>query len=770
MATVRKDEKATRKARQCYEKWQTHFKLNIDQYHTMHSFILGEQWDEYESEMLKTYKKVPLTVNKLPTLLNSMLGEQYQNTPQLQIFPMENCDEETAQIRELIVKEISLNSDAKTVYQVVASQAFIGGFSSYIVDNDYKGEKSFDQEICLRSFRDATKCYWDVSAEDINKTDSMHWGFMTLMSRQKFKHIYGSAVAKKVFPDSQELAATREEVASVSMPGVDGDQFIYADEDCISIQHHYFKKPIKKMLYKLSNGRTLDEIEMEDLKDESMRRYEEEQIQKRMAMLQQQMQPQAPQDISTMQDPNMGTGQYDPLLGQRAPVSSEQAVVANSPVEEIGMTPETIPLYDDGELVRIENTKEYKTYKVKCQLICGDYILDETDGASQQCNLIFVDQFSYYDKTGKQICRSFFQDVKDTQRYLNYLATQSAYVLKVSRFDQWIGSKKNVASQDTAQKWRDPLTVQGLLTFDESPSGIVPVQTRPPELSQSLVTQYQRAMDDLYTSTGLYPSRLGMETNEISGKAVRERSKQGSNATQVAKTSIDRAIAKGAEVINEMIPVIYDSQRVFSLMTPEGRKNIIVNQTMDEYGETIKNDLRKGTFQVKLMPGPSYEGQKEEALESMNAVITAGPQYFPLFADMYAENLPIVNNIEFKNRMRTIVPPEVIEAGKTGKPVQQSQQPNPEQQQAQMQAQFQAQQIQIKQQEIELKKHSLMLQAQKQTADIKLEEQKLEAERQELAVELEKHKLDYLGEANRAQDDKEIAHANNLAKILTHKL
>ena len=145
-------------------------------------------------------------------------------------------------------------------------------------------------------------------------------------------------------------------------------------------------------------------------------------------------------------------------------------------------------LWDDGEPVRIEDKRKFKSYKIWHYKIAGDYILEDGEFPAEQLPVIFMDQNSFYDKNGKQICRSFFGDCRDTQRYINYIRTQSAFILKISRYDQFIGSKKNVQGLDTQRNWRDPNSVQGLLAYDESPSGAKPEQLRPPELSASLLT------------------------------------------------------------------------------------------------------------------------------------------------------------------------------------------------------------------------------------------------------------------------------------------
>lgn len=724
---VRKAEKIAREARIACEKWRQYFKYNIDQYHEMHNFVLGRQWTDDEEDMLKTFKKVPLQFNKLATLVNTLLGEQQQNTPQIEVVPLSECDEQTAQIRQILVKDIMLSTDAKTVYQVAASQSFVGGFGAFLVDRDYSHEHSFDQSIIYRYFKDATLCYWDQGAEDINKTDGMVCGYATHLTRQKVRSIYGKDIEEKILKESG-MTQTQQEIALATDPAIKDDSFSWSDENGITINDYYKRKMVKDTLYKLSNGKTLNQEEMDELIEKSI-------------ALQQQMQSQ-----------NLGEfGALEPQLTDD----------------------EMVTLFDEGQPVRIEDSRDIKRSKIIHYKIAGDYILEETEFPSDDLPLIYMDQNSYYVKDGKQVCRPFIIDAIDAQRYLNYLGTQSAFILKISRYDQWIGSKKNVQSEGTQRDWRDPNNIKGILTYDESPTGVKPEQVRPPELSRSLTEQYQRAIDDMYTSTGLYPARLGQQGNEVSGAAIDSRTRQGSYTTYVAFNSVNRAISSGGKIVNQMIPRVYDTERLVNLMTPdEGRKNIMINQQADQYGMMVENDVRKGSYEVRLQAGPSYEGQKAQALESLNMVLKANPQLLNIFADLYAENLPLVNTIEIKNRLKTIVPPQIIEAGKTGKMPQENgaQNPSPEQQQAQMQQQQMQMQAQFKQAELEIKKQELQLKAKQQEIDLQIEMQKLQAEQLEVAGQIEEQKLRYMAETQRTQSDAEIAHADNLVKILTHKI
>lgn len=739
---AKKAEKLAHKARIACEKWREYFKVNIDQYHMMHTFVLGQQWSDDEEEMLKTFRKVPLVSNKLATMANSLCGEQQQNTPQLQVVPMANCNDQTAKIRELIVKDIMFSTSAHTVYQVAASQAFIGGFSAFALDTDYVHPKSFELDIIYRHFKDATRCYWDIGAERVNKTDGMHCGYITRMTRPKFREVYGKELEEKISKITSTTAST-EEIALAVQPKEGDDPFSWADDEAITIIDHFVRKYEKDMLYKLSNGRILDQEDMDELIEKSIEKNEKNQQMETELMLSQGIMPE--------------------MMGQPETEATEE-VEAVEPTPMQTINPDFMTLWDGGEIVRIDEKRESKKHKIIHYKIAGDYVLDESEFPSDQLPLVFVDQNSYYDKNGKQMCRSFFGDCKDTQRYINYLRTQSAYILKISRYDQFIGSKKNVQGLDTQKNWEDPNNTQGLLAYDESPNGHKPEQIRPPELSASLLTQYQLAIEDLYTSTGLYPTRMGNQGNEVSGAAIDARTRQGSYTTYVAFNSINRAIATGGEIVNEMIPRVYDSERVLVLMTPdEGMKDITVNKQVDDYGELIENDIRKGTYEVRLKPGPSFEGQKEQALQSLQQVLQADPQAFALIADLYAENLPLMNTIEIKNRLKTLVPPQIVEAGKTGKMPDTSGQQSPEQQAMAQQAALKEKEMQLKAKELELKEKEIIMEAQ-----FKIQE--LQTERMEAAGKLQEQELRYAAETQRTESDRQIAHADNLVKILTHRI
>jgi hypothetical protein len=663
------DKNLTQKLKEHAESWRNYFNTNITQYHDFYEFVKGRQWSDKEEGLLKEYNKVPLCVNKLNTLVRTLVGEQRQNTPNLQVIPDKQASEQTAAVREALIKTIAFRSTSKVHYQTAFAQAQIGGFSALRCYHDYENNRTFNQQILIDSFRDPTKCYWDLSATDHNKTDGSFCGFTNFMSRNAFRAKYGAKIEKKI-----------GEQAS------DDLSFTWANDKGIVVNNAFEKEYKTTTLYLLENDIVAEKDEIEII--------------------------------------------------------------------------DGVAIYD-GIPLGILDEREAPKYIIRWYKTAGDYVLEESIFPSEILPIPFVDCDSWYDRHGKQVCVPFVADVRDTQKYLNYLATQSAYLLKTSRYDQFLVSKENIRGEDTKAIWTNPSAQQGGLFFDKDRDGFIPQPLRPPELPASLTQQYDRAMSDLYTGTGMYASRLGDQGNEVSGKAIDSRTRQGSYSTYINFDNLNRAINTIGVLVNQMIPSIYDTNRSITLDMPDtGEKLVNLNEPMDEYGGFIENDMTKGTYEVKLKAGPSFEGQREIMFQSLNQVLQANPEVFQLIADLYVENLPAENAIELRNRLRTIVPPDIIEAGKTGQPLPKKQEgPDPQQIMAQLKAQ-----------ELELKKQELELKAQKQNADIQMELEQLEKDRLEIAAKLEEQEMRYTAETGRTQADIRIAHADNLAKILTHKI
>ncbi len=692
---ARKDAAKAEQVRDCKRKWDNHWKTNITNFHLMNEFILGEQWQEKEARLFEDYKKVPLTDNRLAPQMNHVLGEQRQNTPSLQIDPSDGVDEQTAEVRAALIKDITLDSNAKVKFQNAFEQALCGGYSALLLKSDYDGDDTFDQHLEIEGFRDPTKCYWDIGAQSPCKTDGMQCGYTVTMTRKKFRSIWGRKLEKQIGSGTTDISDDTDILMT------------FSDETSITVLYHYERKSTIETLRQLSNGRTVTADEFKTL--------------------------------------------------EKVKIDGKMMLI------------------DQGMPVTVEKEREVSIYSIEHSIWGGDFELETSPGLTKQLPMPFMDMHSYWNKKGKQITRSFFKDAKDSQRFLNYIRTQQAYLLKISRYDQFMASKQNVRSADTQQAWRNPFVVKGALFYDESPNGNKPEQLRPPELSQSLMLMAESAANSIQATTGMFDAQMGEQGNEISGKAIDARTKTGSYNTYLPFDSLNRTIAVIGELVDEAIPAVYDTQRTMQLeMKDTGKRKVSLNKPRDEYGMETENDMSKGTYKIRLVPGASQESQKQENLQSMDMVLSKQPEAFGAISDLYVENLPMANSIEMRNRLRATIPPEIIEAGKTGKPIP----PKPPQQdpmvllkqqelqqkmmQAQLDAQAKAHELQLKEQETIMKAHQSGVDYSAKLQELKIKEQENEAK-------LHERMLGYQAEMARIHADVHLGHSGNIKDILTHQ-
>ena len=676
---ARKNPEKAQEIKEKLESWDDYWRPNRDNYNNFMQFIWGEQWTEEEVKVFNDYKKIPLSFNKVAPMANYLMGEQQQNTPSLECIPVnEDMPVDMIDMYQALVESISFSSKAKEVYQNAFMNAVSGGYSCFYLTTEYEDDRSFNQNLVIKEHNIPTKCFWDQSAITLCKTDGMFCGFRERMSRSKFRSLYTKRIEEAIPPTD-----------------IENSKNIYEDDESVTLVTFWERKYNTSTIYQLSNGRIVDEEDLEQM--------------------------------------------------ERIQIDHTEIIL------------------DKGEPVTISNDRKAPRYTVRKYLYAGDYELASEITPFKQLPLIFVDQNSFWNKEGKQICRSFFKDVRDAQRYLNYLGTQSAYLLKISRYDQFLVSKENVRSNDTQAIWRDPSTVQGGLIFDPAQSGFVPIQLQPPELSQSLVHQYERAERDMQTSTGMYASMMGEQGNETSKLAIDARAKRGSYNTNMPFNNLNKAIAVCGELINEAIPIVYDTKRTVSVnLKDKGMSAVEINKPLDEFGGRMQFDMVEAKFKVRLMPGPSWEGQKQEALNSMQFILQNSPDLFSLIADLYVENLPLTNNIELKNRLKTIVPPEIIEAGRTGQPIP------PKQPQQDPMIAVKMQELQIKQQQLAQDQERLQMDGHKTQQELAMRWQEIEAQKQQAAAQLQEMELRYVAESNRTQSQVQIAHADNIIKLLTH--
>lgn len=285
---------------------------------------------------------------------------------------------------------------------------------------------------------------------------------------------------------------------------------------------------------------------------------------------------------------------------------------------------------------------------------------------------------------------------RDPQRMVNYYASADAEVVALQPKAPWLATLKQV--QNHLDLWETANTQNhSVLIYDADPLAPgAPQRIAPPVASQAIQLGKQQALEDMKRVIGIYDSGLGQRSNETSGVAIQARDRQSDTGTFVYIDNFNMAVQRTGQILLDLIPHIYDTERRIRIIGADGSENLVdINKPQIEGGqEKVQNDVTVGAYDVTLDTGPTYATRRQEAQDGMKAFLQAFPEAAPVIGDLYAKGQDWQYASEISERLQAVLPPQIkqmIEKDKLASnpeaepdPAQQAQQ---EQEQKAMQAQ-----------------------------------------------------------------------------------
>lgn len=193
-----------------------------------------------------------------------------------------------------------------------------------------------------------------------------------------------------------------------------------------------------------------------------------------------------------------------------------------------------------------------------------------------------------------------------------------------------------------------------------------PERIAPPPLPAGLIQMAQMLADDMKATTGIYDAALGAKSNETSGVAIQGRIEQGNQATSHFVDNLEHSLEHTGRILLDMIPKIYDTTRTLRMKAEDGTETEaqINKPTIGVDGAPMMiNDMSQMKFSsVRVIMGPSYASRRQEAVQILTGLIQAMPQIGQIGGDIIARNLDFDGAEELAERLRAMLPPQVIQA------------------------------------------------------------------------------------------------------------
>lgn len=234
---------------------------------------------------------------------------------------------------------------------------------------------------------------------------------------------------------------------------------------------------------------------------------------------------------------------------------------------------------------------------------------------------------------GRRVRHGLVRFMKDPARMKNFWRSIAAEQLGYAPKAQWIATESAVEGREDkfrkAHLSRDPL----LIVNDGVTIGNEIQRLDPPAPQAAILNEAAVNAQDMKDVTGIHDASLGMRSNETSGRAIQARQREGDIASLTFYDNGNAAVLEAGDVINQLIPQIYDGTRVVrTIGEDEQMKFQRINDPMDPNAI----NLAVGQFDVALTTGTSYTTRRVEAAQAMMDAIQVWPQLMTVAGDLVA--------------------------------------------------------------------------------------------------------------------------------------
>ena len=233
---------------------------------------------------------------------------------------------------------------------------------------------------------------------------------------------------------------------------------------------------------------------------------------------------------------------------------------------------------------------------------------------------------------------------KDAQRMYNFWQTTITESVALAPKAKWIMAEGQDEGHEN--EWAGA-NVKSYPLLRYKQTDIDGNQAPPPQRLQpeppptGVMAAAQSINQDISTLMGIYDPSQQLPGN-ISGKALNGQQQQVDLTNFDFYDNLTKSIQQTGKIILDLIPHIYDSQRVMRIIGPDGKPDLVgINEPkQDEQGVwTVMHDMSVGKYDVVMDTGPGYNSKRQEAVESMVDMLKVDPALMQQAGDLIFRNM-----------------------------------------------------------------------------------------------------------------------------------
>lgn len=314
--------------------------------------------------------------------------------------------------------------------------------------------------------------------------------------------------------------------------------------------------------------------------------------------------------------------------------------------------------------ITIERERKVETHKVYMAKMNGHEFLSEAKEFPSK----FIGLVPEYGKVtnieGQCHIRGLTRFSKDPQRIYNYATSAAIEAAASVPKDPYFVTPAQVKGYESQY---ENFNVQNNPFMFFNPDGEnpgIPQRGGAPQVQQAILLQIAQAEQDIYATSNIYPPSLGMNPTLQSGVALKHQDEKGDRGAFIFTDNHLKSIRYTGEIISDMIPRVYDKQRMVRILNLDGtvemkeinkiEADIVGVPVIDRQTgkEVIVNDLTAGKYGTTVDTAPAYRTQKMESFTQLVELSAASPIFAQLATDLIAKNLNALEAGELHKRIR----------------------------------------------------------------------------------------------------------------------
>jgi hypothetical protein len=285
---------------------------------------------------------------------------------------------------------------------------------------------------------------------------------------------------------------------------------------------------------------------------------------------------------------------------------------------------------------------------------------------------------------------------KDPQRMYNFWRTSMTESVALAPKAKWLlaeGQDEGHENEWALANIKSTPVLRYKQKDIEGQPAPVPTRLQPEPPPQGIMEAAGAISADLQMVLGIMdPNQL--PSGNISGKALQGQQNQVDLSNFHFYDNMTRSIRHTGKIILDLIPKIYDTQRVMRIIGADGQPDLVTINEQSAVGEVL-NNVTVGEYDVVMDTGPGFQSKRQQAVEAMMPLLTGNQELFNIAGDLVFRNMDFPGADVIADRLAAMNPLAQIDEKSDVPPQVQMELAQSKKQLEEMAQQLQAAQLEI---------------------------------------------------------------------------